>query len=49
VIVEGVENVAQLQLLEAWGCDQYQGFLGAAALDDAELARFVAAAQRSAA
>jgi len=49
VIVEGVENVAQLHLLEKWGCDLYQGFLGAGALDEAELERFVAAAQRTAA
>ncbi len=49
VIVEGVENIAQLHLLEEWGCDLYQGFLGAGALDEDELARFVAAAERSAA
>jgi EAL domain-containing protein (putative c-di-GMP-specific phosphodiesterase class I) len=49
VIVEGVESLAQLRLLEEWGCDLYQGFLGAAPLDQAELARFVAAAERSAA
>ncbi len=49
VIVEGVENLAQLRLLEEWGCDLYQGFLGAAPLDETELARFVAAGQRSAA
>ena len=49
VVVEGVENLAQLRLLEEWGCDLYQGFLGAAPLDEAELARFVAAAERSAA
>ena len=49
VIVEGVENPAQLRLLEEWGCDLYQGFLGAGALDESELARFVAAADRSAA
>lgn len=49
VIVEGVENLAQLHLLEEWGCDLYQGFLGAGALDEAELARFVAAAERTAA
>ena len=46
VIVEGVENLAQLRLLEEWGCDLYQGFLGAAPLDQARLARFVAAASR---
>lgn len=49
VIVEGVENLAQLRLLEEWGCDLYQGFLGAAPLDEVELARFVAAASRDAA
>jgi EAL domain-containing protein (putative c-di-GMP-specific phosphodiesterase class I) len=49
VIVEGVENLAQLHLLEEWGCDFYQGFLGAAPLDEMELARFVAASERSAA
>lgn len=49
VIVEGVENPAQLHLLEEWGCDLYQGFLGAGALDEAELARFVDAATRDAA
>jgi EAL domain-containing protein (putative c-di-GMP-specific phosphodiesterase class I) len=41
VVVEGVESVAQLDLVAAWGCDLYQGFLGAGALDVAELARFV--------
>jgi EAL domain-containing protein (putative c-di-GMP-specific phosphodiesterase class I) len=49
VIVEGVENLAQLHLLEEWGCDLYQGFLGAGALDQAELMRFVTAAERTAA
>jgi EAL domain-containing protein (putative c-di-GMP-specific phosphodiesterase class I) len=49
VIVEGVENTAQLVLLADWGCDLYQGFLGAGALDEAELARFVAVSQASAA
>ena len=42
VIVEGVESTAQLDLLGQWGCDLYQGFLGARALDEHELARFVA-------
>jgi EAL domain-containing protein (putative c-di-GMP-specific phosphodiesterase class I) len=41
VVVEGVERIAQLDLVAAWGCDLYQGFLGAGALDVAELARFV--------
>jgi len=43
VVVEGVETRAQLQLLAEWGVDLYQGFLGAGALTEAELARFVAA------
>jgi EAL domain-containing protein (putative c-di-GMP-specific phosphodiesterase class I) len=42
IVVEGVESTAQLVLLAEWGCDLYQGFLGAGALDEAELARFVA-------
>jgi EAL domain-containing protein (putative c-di-GMP-specific phosphodiesterase class I) len=49
VIVEGVENDAQLSLLEEWGCDLYQGFLGAPALDEVELERFVTASVRDAA
>jgi EAL domain-containing protein (putative c-di-GMP-specific phosphodiesterase class I) len=49
VVVEGVENVDQLHLLEEWGCDLYQGFLGAGALDETELERFVTAAHRNAA
>ena len=40
--MEGVESTAQLVLLAEWGCDLYQGFLGAGALDELELARFVA-------
>ena len=43
VVVEGVEDEAQLALLADWGCDLYQGFLGAAALSQDELLRFVAA------
>ena len=49
VIVEGVESTAQLDLLGQWGCDLYQGFLGARALDEDELARFVEASERQAA
>ena len=45
VIVEGVESTGQLALLADWGCDLYQGFLGAGALDEAELARFVGASK----
>jgi EAL domain-containing protein (putative c-di-GMP-specific phosphodiesterase class I) len=44
VVVEGVETTGQLELLAEWGCDLYQGFLGAGALTQAELARFVAMA-----
>jgi len=32
VVVEGVETAAQLALIAEWGCDLYQGFLGAGAL-----------------
>jgi EAL domain-containing protein (putative c-di-GMP-specific phosphodiesterase class I) len=49
VVVEGVESTAQLALLAEWGCDLYQGFLGAGALTHEELTRFVAAAQVEAA
>ena len=41
VVVEGVEEPAQLDLLEGWGCDLYQGFLGARAMSEQELAMFV--------
>lgn len=43
VVVEGVESTEQLDLLAEWGCDTYQGFLGAGALSEEELARFIAA------
>jgi len=49
VIAEGVESTGQLALLVAWGCDLYQGFLGAGALDEAELARFVRVSEAEAA
>jgi len=49
VAVEGVESTPQLTLLAEWGCDIYQGFLGAGALSEEELWRFVAAAQVEAA
>ena len=49
IVVEGVESTAQLVLLADWGCDLYQGFLGAGALDEVELARFVAVSQANAA
>jgi EAL domain-containing protein (putative c-di-GMP-specific phosphodiesterase class I) len=49
VVVEGVESTGQLVLLSEWGCDLYQGFIGAGALTHDELTRFVAAAQVEAA
>ena len=49
VAVEGVESTDQLALLAEWECDLYQGFLGAGALTDEELWRFVSAAQVEAA
>ena len=49
VLVEGVESSEQLALLSEWGCDLYQGFVGAGALTQDELLRFVAAAQVEAA
>lgn len=49
VVIEGVETTGQLSLLAEWGCDLYQGFLGAGALSHEELARFVAAANPRAA
>jgi EAL domain-containing protein (putative c-di-GMP-specific phosphodiesterase class I) len=49
VVVEGVETIGQLELLAEWGCDLYQGFLGAGALSHEELTRFVAAANAEAA
>ncbi|MCH8615510.1 EAL domain-containing protein [Sphingomonas sp. SM33] len=47
IIVEGVESTAQLVHLAEWRCDLYQGFLGAGALTEEELARFVAVSQRN--
>ena len=49
VVVEGVESTGQLALLAEWGCDFYQGFLGAGPLDEIELARFVRASMAEAA
>lgn len=49
IVVEGVESTGQLALLADWGCDLYQGFLGAGALSELELGRFVAAAHIEAA
>ena len=49
VVVEGVESTGQLALLAEWGCDLYQGFLGAGPLNEQELTRFVAASMAEAA
>ncbi len=49
VVVEGVESTGQLALLADWGADLYQGFLGAGALTQDELTRFVATAEIQAA
>ena len=43
VLVEGVETTEQLELLTQWGCDTYQGFLGARALGMNDLSSFVVA------
>jgi len=45
VVVEGVETADQLALLREWGCDLYQGFLGAPPLTLDELTRYAAASQ----
>lgn len=45
VVVEGVESPGQLALLTEWGCDLYQGFLGAGALTQDQLSRFVETTQ----
>jgi EAL domain-containing protein (putative c-di-GMP-specific phosphodiesterase class I) len=44
VIAEGVETAAQLALLAAEGCNYYQGYLCAPAVDAVALARLVAQA-----
>lgn len=49
VVVEGVESTDQLALLADWGCDLYQGFVGAGPLDEIELVRFVAVSESEAA
>lgn len=41
VLVEGVEDPDQLALLKSWNCDYYQGFLGAKAMGEEELAAFL--------
>jgi EAL domain-containing protein (putative c-di-GMP-specific phosphodiesterase class I) len=49
LLVEGVESADQLALLAEWGVERYQGFIGARALSEPELARFVGASNRAAA
>ena len=49
LLVEGVESADQLTLLAEWGCELYQGFFAAGALNEQELARFVASARIEAA
>ena len=41
VIAEGVERKEQLTLLEAEGCDEFQGFYCAKALPEKELLAFL--------
>ena len=43
LVVEGVESSEQLAMLADWGCDLYQGFVTARAMDQDDLARFVGA------
>jgi EAL domain-containing protein (putative c-di-GMP-specific phosphodiesterase class I) len=42
VVAEGVESPRELELLQSWGCDFYQGFLGSVPLSHEELTRFAA-------
>jgi EAL domain-containing protein (putative c-di-GMP-specific phosphodiesterase class I) len=49
VVVEGVENEAQLDLLTDWGCELYQGFHGAAPMSHEALSAFVSQAHVEAA
>ena len=44
IVAEGVETPDQLALLNDWGCDLYQGFLGSVPLSHEELTRFASAA-----
>ena len=45
LVIEGVETAGQLDILTEWGCDLYQGFLGARPMSEEELVRFVASHQ----
>jgi EAL domain-containing protein (putative c-di-GMP-specific phosphodiesterase class I) len=48
LVVEGVETADQRTMLSSWGCDAYQGFVSAAAMDQFELAHFVSAVPQAA-
>jgi EAL domain-containing protein (putative c-di-GMP-specific phosphodiesterase class I) len=48
VLCEGVETADQLELLNEWGCDLYQGFLGSKPLTLEELTAFMAEASNTA-
>ncbi|MDE2453194.1 MAG: EAL domain-containing protein, partial [Burkholderiales bacterium] len=45
VVAEGVETAAQLDVLRAQACDEYQGFLASPALDAASFAALMAGAR----
>jgi EAL domain-containing protein (putative c-di-GMP-specific phosphodiesterase class I) len=47
VVAEGVETNDELELLKAWDCDIYQGFLGSVPLSHEELSTFVTRSSRS--
>lgn len=40
LVAEGVETEAQIDLLRAWGCDQYQGHVSSRAIDAGAFQRF---------
>ncbi len=42
VVAEGVEDAAQLRLLQRWGCDSYQGFLTSRPLPGAQMTALLA-------
>lgn len=41
LVAEGVETLAEMQLLATCGCDEFQGYLIASPLDPAALAEFI--------
>jgi len=43
VVAEGVQHQDQFDLLRSEGCDEFQGFLCARPLEEADLMRFLAA------